>query len=185
MARAQPRDGEPGRPDLRVAGSRSTAPTRIVERPEAQVPSEVDPLFAVAVRAFLLDAGILGTSMSLYVGGDDPLPATSTTHLDAADRGRPGRLVAAADHGPRRLRGPLPRRRLRGVQAPGDRDGDPAGRRSASPPTCCRSRPPLRLVLPSLFIGLMLLLLGRWLLRVWLGQPAGRGSVPAEHAGRR
>jgi exopolysaccharide biosynthesis polyprenyl glycosylphosphotransferase len=30
--------------------------------------------------------------------------------------------------------------------------------------------PPLRLVLPSLLVGLMLILLGRWLLRVWLGR---------------
>ncbi len=68
MANQPARRGEPGR-HLRLTGRAARPGARIVARPEAQVPSEVDPLFAVAVRAFLLDVGILGTSVGrLHLG---------------------------------------------------------------------------------------------------------------------
>ncbi|HEX6888352.1 MAG TPA: sugar transferase [Candidatus Nanopelagicales bacterium] len=38
-----------------------------------------------------------------------------------------------------------------------------------------KRQPPLRLVLPSLLTGMVLLLLGRWLLRTWLGHQRVRG----------
>lgn len=175
MSRAQPRNGESGRPDLRVAGSRSTPPTRIIERPEARVPSEVDPLFSIAVRALLLDAGILGTSMSLYVAGMiryrylfDSIwtPLTGAALVIAW-------LVLIMARGGYELR-------YLGVGS------EEFKRLVTATVTLLASisiaayvlplAPPLRLVVPSLCIGLMLLLLGRWLLRVWLGRQrvAGR-----------
>ena len=66
MAIQPARRGEPGR-HLHLTGRPGGPAARIVARPEAQVPSEVDPLFAVAVRAFLLDVGILGTSVGVYI----------------------------------------------------------------------------------------------------------------------
>jgi hypothetical protein len=70
MSGNEVRAGESKPPVLRIAGDgaeRRLPVATVVERPEARGRSEVDPMFSVALRAFLLDLGILGTSISLYV----------------------------------------------------------------------------------------------------------------------
>lgn len=47
---------------------------------------------------------------------------------------------------------------------------------SKSPYPLLPQTPPLRLVIPSLAIGLFLLLVGRWLLRIWLGRQRVSGN---------
>ena len=169
MARAAERAGEHRRPALRIAGSRAAPAARIVAKPEARVRADPDPLFSVAIRAFLLDAGILGTSIGVYVWAmvntgwlydrlETPLIAASLVVWW---------LVLIL------MRGGYEVRYL-GV-------GSEEFKRVVIATVTLLAAisiaayvlpvaPPLRLVLPCLVMGLMLVLIGRWLLRVWLGK---------------
>ena len=115
MSGREARAGESKPPVLRLAGDevaeRRTPVAIVVERPEARGRSEVDPMFSVALRAFLLDLGILGTSISLYIAVMINSGYLSTTGGDPADRRGADRVVAAADPPARWVRGALPGRR--------------------------------------------------------------------------
>lgn len=175
MANQPDRRADPARAPLHVAGARAGTPVaRIGERPEASVPSEVDPLFAVAVRAFLLDAGILGTSVGLYIWAminANYLYDRIQTPLTGAALVTWWLLLLV-------VRGAYEVRHL-GV-------GSEEFKRVVTASMTLLAvismfayvlpvAPPLRLVLPSLLIGMMLILLGRWLLRVWLGRQRTAG----------
>lgn len=168
----RPRDAE--RSVLRIAGSARPPAARVAARPEASIPGEVDPLFAVAVRAFLLDAAILSLSMSLYVWvmiNAGYLFDRIETVLYAGALVVWWLLLFL-------VRGCYEVRYL-GV-------GSEEFKRVVTAAVTLlamiaiasyvfKRQPPLRLVLPSLIIGTMLVLLGRWLLRVWLGRQRVRG----------
>ena len=175
MAQPAQRPGDSRRPTLRIAGGRVTQSARVRERPEAAAPAEVDPLYAVSVRAFLLDAGILGTSMSLYIWA-----MVSAGYLyDRIETPLTGAGLVVWWLLLILVRGGYEARHL-GV-------GSEEFKRVVTATMTLLAAisiaayvlpvaPPLRLVLPSLVMGLMLVLLGRWLLRVWLGRQrvAGR-----------
>jgi exopolysaccharide biosynthesis polyprenyl glycosylphosphotransferase len=175
MAQPAERSGGSRRPTLRIAGVRTTPSVRVREMPEAAAPAEVDPLYSVSVRAFLLDAGILGTSMSLYIWA-----MINAGYLyDRIETPLTGAALVVWWLLLILLRGGYEARFL-GV-------GSEEFKRIVTATMTLLAAisiaayvlpvaPPLRLVLPSLVIGLMLVLLGRWLLRVWLGRQrvAGR-----------
>ena len=158
------------RPHLQIAQSGPSGQTAHVQpRPEASVPSEVDPLFAVSIRAFLLDAGILGTSVAIYIWAmirANYLYDRPVTPLTGAALVIWWLLLLV-------VRGAYEARHL-GV-------GSEEFKRVVTASMTLLAvislfayilpvAPPLRLVLPSLLIGTMLILLGRWLLRTWLGR---------------
>ena len=132
-------------------------------------------MFSVAVRAFLLDLGILGTSISLYIAVMINIGLSGRQAADAPD-GRGHDRVVARPHPPAGwLRGPY-----LGVGNEEFKRVVHAGMTMlaviATASYVAKAAPPLRLVLPSLLIGTMLLLLGRWLLRVWLGRQRLAGN---------
>lgn len=166
---------EEERPFLRVAGSDAGRRTTVVETCDSPSPAENDPLFVVAVRALLLDAGILGTSVSLYIF----LMIRSGYLYDRIETPLTGAALVVWWVFLILARGGYEVRYL-GI-------GSEEFKRVVTASVTLLAAisiaayvlpfaPPLRLVLPSLTIGLMLVLLGRWLLRVWLGQQrcAGR-----------
>jgi exopolysaccharide biosynthesis polyprenyl glycosylphosphotransferase len=173
MAQQPARRGEGAR-HLHLTARASGPVARIDARPEAAVPSEVDPLFAVAVRAFLLDVGILGTSVGLYIWAmieANYLYDRIQTPLTGAALVIWWLLLLV-------VRGAYEVRYL-GV-------GSEEFKRVVTASMTLLAvismfayilpvAPPLRLVLPSLLIGMMLILLGRWLLRVWLGRQRQQG----------
>lgn len=176
MTSAAERAGSPHRPPLRVAASRPAPVAAVQARAgAAQAAPESDAFLPVALRAFLLDAAILGAAMSLYVWGMVAAGQLSD-RLEAALYGAAlvvWWLLLLL------LRGAYEFRHL-GV-------GSEEFKRVVTATVTLlgmvsivayvgRPQPPLRLVLPSLLIGLLLLLLGRWLLRTWLGRQrlAGR-----------
>ena len=173
---------------LRVAGdevdARRAPVATVVERPEARGRSEVDPMFSVAFRAFLLDLGILGTSISLYIA----VMINSGYLIDQVETPLTGAAMIVWWVLLILLRGGYEARYL-GVGNEEFKRVVNAGvtmlAAIAIASYVAKSAPPLRLVLPSLLIGTMLVLLGRWLLRVWLGRQRLAGTVPAEHADRR
>ncbi len=163
---------------LRIAGGAEVtrAPAaQVVERPEARSRAEVDPMFSVALRAFLLDLGILGTSIGIYIA----VMISSGYLLDAVGTPLTGAAMIVAWLLLILLRGGYEARFL-GVGNEEFKRVVTAGMTLlaaiAIASYVAKSAPPLRLVLPSLLIGTMLVLLGRWLLRVWLGRQrlAGR-----------
>ncbi|MGB8022163.1 MAG: sugar transferase [Candidatus Nanopelagicales bacterium] len=160
---------EEKRPVLRLAGSDETPRTTVLETPDALSPAESDPLFAVALRAFLLDAGILGTSVCLYVF----LMIRAGYLYDRIETPLTGAALVVWWLILILARGGYEVRYL-GI-------GSEEFKRVVTASVTLLAAisitayvlpfaPPLRLILPSLTIGLMLILLGRWLLRVWLGQ---------------
>ncbi len=157
------------RPSLRVAAGRGAPVADIHVRAEAAQPAELDPLFPLALGAFLLDAAVLVATMSLFVSAMVAADQLSD-RLDAALYGAAlvvWWLLLLL------LRGAYEVRHL-GV-------GSEEFKRVMTATMTLLAmvsivayvttrQPPLRLVLPSLLLGLLLLLLGRWLLRTWLGR---------------
>jgi exopolysaccharide biosynthesis polyprenyl glycosylphosphotransferase len=179
MSSRQARSSEPHRPALRIAGddpasTRAPAAT-IVERPEARGRAETDPMFSVALRAFLLDLGILGTFISVFIA----VMINAGLLIDSVMTPLTGLAMIVAWLLLILLRGGYESRYL-GVGNDEFKRVVGAGATMlaaiAIASYVAKSAPPLRLVLPSLLIGTMLVLLGRWLLRVWLGRQrvAGR-----------
>ncbi len=175
MAHAAGQPGGARRGPLRVAGARRAPVAVIHARPEAAAPAEVDPLFSVALRAFLLDAGILGVAMSCYVW----FMIEANLLYDRLDTVLYGAALVVWWLLLILIRGGYEVRYL-GI-------GSEEFKRIVTATVTllamisivsyvAKRQPPLRLVLPSLLIGLMLILLGRWLLRTWLGRQrlAGR-----------
>ena len=166
-------------PILRVAGAEPVEPharaANVLERPEARGRAEVDPMFSVALRAFLLDLGILGTSISLYIA----VMINNGYLFDRIETPLTGAAMIVSWLVLILLRGGYEARFLgvgneefkRVVQA-----GMTMLAAIATASYVAKAAPPLRLVLPSLLIGTMLLLLGRWLLRVWLGHQRLAGN---------
>ena len=179
--------GDSKPPVLRIARDEAErrAPVAIVvERPEARGRSEVDPMFSVAFRAFLLDLGILGTSISLVHRRDDQLRLPVRRGGDAPDRCGDDRVVGAADPPAWRLRGQVPGRRERGVQAGRERRRHHAGRD--------RDRLVRRQVGPAAAPGPAVAVdrddagpAGPVVAARLVGPAAPPGAVPAEHADRR
>lgn len=175
MARPAARPESPEGRRLRVATPAPAPSTRVIERPEAAAPAEVDPLYSVSIRAFLLDAGILGTGISMYTWA-----MIQAGHLyDRVETPVTAVILVVSWLLLILMRGGYEARFL-GI-------GSEEFKRVVSASMTLLAAisvaayvfpvaPPLRLVLPSLVIGLMLVLLGRWLLRVWLGRQrvAGR-----------
>lgn len=163
---------------LRVAGVEPADPRQqvatVVERPEARSRAEVDPMFSVALRAFLLDLGILGTSISLYIA----VMINSGYLFDRVETPLTGAVMVGSWLFLILLRGGYEARYL-GVGNEEFKRVVTAGVTMLSAIAIAsyvaKSAPPLRLVLPSLLIGTMLVLLGRWLLRVWLGRQRLQG----------
>lgn len=174
MAQQAGRPRDPNRPALRLAGVRRTPTARIQERADAVIPTERDPLFSVAVRAFGLDAGILGTSVTFYVWR-----MIDAGYLyDRLETVLYGAVLVVWWLLLILVRGGYEARYL-GV-------GSEEFKRLVTATVTLfamiamasyvfKRQPPLRMVLPSLIIGLILILLGRWLLRVWLGKQRERG----------
>jgi exopolysaccharide biosynthesis polyprenyl glycosylphosphotransferase len=164
---------------LRLAGEQGAARrapvVTVVERPEARGRSEADPMFSVALRAFLLDLGILGTSVSVYI----TVMIDAGYLIDSVMTPLTGAAMVVSWLLLILLRGGYESRYL-GVGNDEFKRIVSAGATMlaviAIASYVAKSAPPLRLVLPSLLIGTMLVLLGRWLLRVWLGRQrvAGR-----------
>ncbi len=132
-------------------------------------------MFSVALRAFLLDLGILGTSISLYIG----VMVNTGYLINSVETPLTGAAMVVSWLFLILLRGGYEARYLgvgneefkRVVQA-----GMTMLAAIATASYVAKAAPPLRLVLPSLLIGTMLLLLGRWLLRVWLGRQRLAGN---------
>ena len=177
MSGNEARAGESKPPVLRIAGDeaeRRLPVATVVERPEARGRSEVDPMFSVALRAFLLDLGILGTSISLYIA----VMINSGYLVDEVETPLTGAAMIVWWLLLILLRGGYEARYL-GVGNEEFKRVVNAGvtmlAAIAIASYVAKSAPPLRLVLPSLLIGTMLILLGRWLLRVWLGRQRLQG----------
>ena len=177
MSGNEARAGESKPPVLRIAGDeaeRRLPVATVVERPEARGRSEVDPMFSVALRAFLLDLGILGTSISLYIA----VMINSGYLIDEVETPLTGAAMIVWWLLLILLRGGYEARYL-GVGNEEFKRVVNAGvtmlAAIAIASYVAKSAPPLRLVLPSLLIGTMLILLGRWLLRVWLGRQRLQG----------
>jgi exopolysaccharide biosynthesis polyprenyl glycosylphosphotransferase len=132
-------------------------------------------MFSVALRAFLLDLGILGTSISAYIA----VMINAGYLLDQVQTPLTGAAMVVIWLLLILLRGGYESRHL-GVGNEEFKRIVTAGVTMLSAIAIgsyvAKSAPPLRLVLPTLLIGTMLVLLGRWLLRVWLGRQrlAGR-----------
>ncbi len=167
--------GDGSRPALRLAGERTNPVARVVEAPQAGSRSRIDPLFAVAVRAFLLDAGILGLSTSLFIA----LMINAGYLYDEVATPLTGVALVVWWLFLVMVRGGYEVRYL-GL-------GSEEFKRVVTASYTLLAAisiaayvlpvaPPLRLVLPSLIIGTMLILLGRWLLRVWLGRQRIAGN---------
>jgi exopolysaccharide biosynthesis polyprenyl glycosylphosphotransferase len=154
----------------RIGGGRGRADREAVLR------NEVDPLIPVQGRAILLDAGILSVSMAVYVEvmirAQYLYDRPETRFLGAA-------LVACwllvilwrGGHDARYL-GAGSEEFKRVVSATATVLATISVAAYVLP-----IEPPLRLVLPSLLIGLLLLLGGRWALRVWLGRQRVAGKL--------
>jgi exopolysaccharide biosynthesis polyprenyl glycosylphosphotransferase len=173
MSGREARAGDSRHSILRIAGgeaAESRAPVATVaERPEARSRSEVDPMFSVALRAFLLDLGILGTSISLYIA----VMINANYLIDSVATPLTGAGMVVSWLFLILLRGGYEARYLGAGNEEFKRVVN-AGATMLSVIAIgsyvAKSAPPLRLVLPSLLIGTMLVLLGRWLLRIWLGR---------------
>lgn len=142
--------------------------------PEHVLPNERDPMFAVSVRAFMLDAAILGISMTLYITAmieagflydrwETPLVAGTLVVwwllLIVVRGGYESRFLGIGSEEFKRL-----------VTATVTLLAIISMAAYMLPVA-----PPLRLVVPSLVIGLLLLMIGRWLLRIWLGRQREAG----------
>ncbi len=173
MAGIEARDAASKPRLLRVAGETAgvgRSPVAvIVERPEARGRAEVDPMFSVALRAFLLDLGILGMSISIYIA----VMINAGYLLDQVQTPLTGAAMVVIWLLLILLRGGYESRYL-GVGNEEFKRIVNAGVTMLSAIAIgsyvAKSAPPLRLVLPTLLIGTMLVLLGRWVLRIWLGR---------------
>lgn len=167
--------GEPVSAGLRVASAPPLATGAVVETPAPAAMGSRDPLLAVALRAFALDAVLLGGSMSLFVGlmvANGRLYNRLETPLVAAAIVIWWQLLLV-------VRGAYDSRYL-GV-------GSEEFKRLVTATTTLlaliamaayftKVAPPLRLVIPALAMGLVLLMIGRWLLRIWLGRQREAGN---------
>jgi exopolysaccharide biosynthesis polyprenyl glycosylphosphotransferase len=164
------------RAHLRVAADPSpSVGVHIEERPEAEQPRSADPLMSIAVRAFALDVALLALGVSGYIRvmiGRGYLAEATETALYGAGLVIWWLVLIL-------VRGGYEVRHL-GV-------GSEEFKRVVTATVTLlamismasyvfKRQPPLRLVLPSMLIGLFLILMGRWVLRVWLGhqREAGR-----------
>ncbi|MGB7980122.1 MAG: sugar transferase [Candidatus Nanopelagicales bacterium] len=175
MTGSHARAGGAQRPILRIAGESREQVARVVARPQAQAGSDADPMLSVALRAFLLDLVLLGTSLSLYIVAmmesgylsrqvQTPLAGLAIVVawllLIALRGGYEGRFLGVGNEEFKRV----------------VTSGVALFATIATASYVVSAAPPIRLVLPSLLMGTILLLFGRWMLRVWLGRQrvAGR-----------
>ncbi len=169
MVSSHARAGGAARPTLSIAGQKPEPVAHIVARPEARGASDSDPMLSVALRAFLLDLGLLGTSISVYISvmlnagflaDQVQTPLTGLAMilgwlmLILLRGGYEGRFLGVGNEEFKRV-----------VTA-----SMTLFATIAIASYVAKAAPPIRLVLPSLLMGTVLVLLGRWLLRVWLGR---------------
>ncbi len=175
MSGSQARAGGTERPTLRIAQARRAPVAHIVARPEAGAGSDADPMLSVSLRAFLLDLGLLGTSISLYIA----VMINAGLVADQIQTPLTGLAMIVAWLALILLRGGYEGRFL-GVGNEEFKRVVTAGMTLfatiAIASYVAKAAPPIRLVLPILLMGTLLILTGRWLLRVWLGRQrvAGR-----------
>ena len=188
MAGREARAGDSKPPVLRIAedeAERRAPVATVVERPEARGRSEVDPMFSVAFRAFLLDLGILGTSITLYITvminsgylfDEVETPLTGAAMivwwvlLILLRGGYEARYLGVGNEEFKRCR---ERRRSRMLAA------------IAIAAYVAKSAPPLRLVLSLAGDRHDARPAGPVVAARLVGPPAPPGAVPAEHADRR
>lgn len=167
---------EPGQPRLRVASPPDLTPAAqiVSQTPTPAALGSRDPLLAVSMRAFVLDAVLLGGSMAVFVSlmvWNGRLYNRLETPLVAAAIVIWWQLLLV-------VRGAYESRFL-GV-------GSEEFKRLVTATTTLlaliamaayftKVAPPLRLVVPALTTGLVLLMIGRWLLRIWLGRQREAG----------
>lgn len=159
-------------PALRIAGTRPAPAARIIATPapDGRTGAATDPLIALAGRAALLDTALLASSIGAYttlmvragylydrIGTPLTAAALVVTWLTL--------IMVSGGYEARHLG--LGSEEFKRVVIASYMLLAAIGIVSYMVPVIS---PPLRLVVPSLVMGTLLILLGRWILRVWLGR---------------